>query len=178
MLYVASDDSLCDLLLRLLSLYLVELLPFISLIIYYNFMKHTIPPIITLTAGLLFWFGLALSDMISPMRVQWFFDIFGSWDPTLLFVMVGALSVSLLWHFFLSKQDRPFFSEMWHFSWKKSWILDRNLILWSAIFGIGWWLSGLCPGPAIGSIVYWNSYTLVFLISMIGMMSFYKILTK
>jgi uncharacterized membrane protein YedE/YeeE len=141
-------------------------------------MKHTIPPAITLSAGLLFWFGLALSDMISPIRVQWFFDIFGNWDPTLSFVMIGALSVSLLWHFFLSKQERPFFSETWHFSWKKSWILDMNLILWSALFGIGWWLAGLCPGPAIGSIVYWNSYTLVFLISMIGTMSFYKILTK
>ncbi|MBX9809608.1 YeeE/YedE family protein [Candidatus Gracilibacteria bacterium] len=141
-------------------------------------MKHTIPPIITLTAGLLFGFGLALSDMISPLRVQGFFDIFGSWDPTLLFVMFGALIISLFGHFFLSRQDKPFFSEIWHFSWKKSGILDKNLIFGSAIFGIGWGLAGLCPGPAIGSIVYGNIFTVVFLASMIATMSVYKFLTK
>ncbi|MBP6981525.1 YeeE/YedE family protein [Candidatus Gracilibacteria bacterium] len=139
---------------------------------------HHISPLIILTAGGLFGFGLSLSEMISPVRVQGFFDIFGNWDPTLLFVMIGALSVSLMGHFFLSKKEKPFFGDTWHFSWKKSGIIDKNLIIGSGIFGIGWGLSGLCPGPAIASLVYGNSLTITFLLSLISSMFVYKSFIK
>jgi len=124
-------------------------------------------------SGVLFGFGLALSDMLSPSRTMWFFDIAGNWDPTLLFVMIGALSVSIVGHAFLKMRHAPLFDTKWHFSWEKNWKIDTKLIVGSLMFGVGWWISGLCPGPALGNIVFFDPYVIGFLISMVTTMWIY-----
>ena len=133
--------------------------------------------IISLIAGVLFGFALTLSDMTSPDRVRGFLDIVYGWDPTLLFVMIGAVTVSVIGHFFLSKKETPHFADRWHFAWDKKGIIDSKLIVGSALFGIGWGIGGLCPGPAIGSIVFFDPYILVFVASMIASMYLYQLFT-
>ena len=134
--------------------------------------------LISLISGVLFGFALTLSDMTSPDRVRGFLDIIHDWDPTLLFVMIGAITVSAIGHFFISKKETPHFADQWHFPWNKKGIIDSNLIIGSALFGIGWGIGGLCPGPAIGSIVFLDPYIFIFVASMIGSMYLYQILTN
>ena len=136
-------------------------------------MKNTTRTI-SLAAGILFGFGLAFSGMTSPDKVRGFLDIFGNWDASLLFVMVGALAVSISGHAFLSKRKAPFFAEAWHFSWQKKGVIDARLIGGFVLFGIGWGLAGLCPGPAIGNIVSLDPFVLVFLSGMAISMAVYK----
>ncbi len=123
--------------------------------------------LVSLTAGGLFGYGLSLSDMISPARVQWFFDILWDWDPTLIFVMIWALMVSIPGHYLLSRKSRPLLAEKWHFPWEKKGTIDKKLIYGSILFGIGWGLAGLCPGPAIASLIYGNMFSIVFIIAML-----------
>ena len=97
--------------------------------------------IIALVCGLLFGFGLAMSQMIDPDKVQGFLDIFGQWDPTLAWVMGGALLVSIPgFALLLSKEE---------IAQIKQGTIDAKLVIGSVLFGIGWGLSGYCPGPAI-----------------------------
>ncbi|GAA0207933.1 YeeE/YedE family protein [Kangiella japonica] len=97
--------------------------------------------IIALFCGTLFGFGLAMSQMINPDKVQGFLDIFGEWDPTLAWVMGGALLVSIPgFSLLLTKEERAQI---------KQGVIDSKLLIGSALFGIGWGLSGYCPGPAI-----------------------------
>ncbi|MBV34173.1 DUF6691 family protein [Kangiella spongicola] len=97
--------------------------------------------IIALICGTLFGFGLSMSQMINPDKVQGFLDIFGDWDPTLAWVMGGALLVSVPgFSLLLTKEERAQI---------KQGDIDTKLITGSALFGIGWGLSGYCPGPAI-----------------------------
>lgn len=97
--------------------------------------------IIALICGSLFGFGLAMSQMINPNKVQGFLDIFGDWDPTLAWVMGGALLVSVpSFSLLLTKEERAQI---------KQGVIDSKLLIGSALFGIGWGLSGYCPGPAI-----------------------------
>lgn len=129
---------------------------------------------VSLAAGILFGFGLAFSGMTSPDKVRGFLDVFGNWDASLLFVMVGALMVSTLGHALLAKRKAPFFDEAWHFSWQKKGIVDAKLVIGSLLFGVGWGLAGLCPGPAIGNIVSLDPFVLAFLASMLLSMAIYK----
>lgn len=130
---------------------------------------------ISLTSWLLLWFSLTLSDMVSPDRVKWFLDISWKWDPTLLFVMLFAVTISIIGHYSLSKRHKPHFAEKWHFDWKKKWIIDKKLIIWSILFWIGWWIWWTCPWPAIASFMMFDTYLLTFIFSMILTMWIYKI---
>lgn len=104
-----------------------------------------------LGAGIVFGAGLALSDMVNPARVLAFLDIVGSWDPTLAFVMGGAVIASAV-GFLLSRRLRaPVFGKSFFIPDNRQ--LDRNLIGGAALFGAGWGLVGFCPGPAIASLV-------------------------
>lgn len=97
--------------------------------------------LIGLICGVLFGFGLAMSQMIDPDKVQGFLDIFGQWDPTLAWVMGGALLVSVPgFAMLLTAEEKAAI---------KQGVVDKKLIIGSALFGIGWGLSGYCPGPAI-----------------------------
>lgn len=112
--------------------------------------------------------------MLSPTRVKGFLDIAGSWDPTLLFVMGSAVSVSIAGHALLKMRNTPFFDEKWHFSWDKNGKLDKKLIIGSLMFGIGWGIAGLCPGPAIGNVVFFDPFVITFLFSMVSTLGIYK----
>jgi uncharacterized membrane protein YedE/YeeE len=103
-----------------------------------------------LFAGVVFGVGLGLSGMTQPEKVIGFLDIFGAWDPSLLFVMGGALVV----HFFLSRwilrRERPVLDSRFHLPPRAR--IDARLVTGAAIFGVGWGLGGYCPGPAIVSL--------------------------
>ena len=129
-------------------------------------------------SGILFGVGLALSEMTSPDKVRNFLDVAGTWDPALLFVMVGAVTTSLIGHWWLSGRKLPFYDTKWHFSWDKRSVVDAKLVIGSALFGIGWGIGGLCPGPAIGNLFSGSPFILVFLASMLISMAAYKLISK
>jgi len=106
--------------------------------------------ITSLIAGILFGVGLALGGMLDPSKVAGFLDLFGTWDPSLAFVMGGGVIVNAIGHFVLMKQQKPLFAES--FTLPKNLGIDRPLVLGAALFGIGWGISGLCPGPAVASM--------------------------
>lgn len=101
-------------------------------------------------AGLLFGLGLAVSGMTDPARVLGFLDIAGAWDPTLMFVLGGAVVTSFIGYRLVFKRAGPLFGERFQLPTKQD--LDAKLLGGAALFGIGWGLSGYCPGPAIASV--------------------------
>jgi uncharacterized membrane protein YedE/YeeE len=103
--------------------------------------------LIALLCGIIFGIGLSLSQMINPNKVLNFLDISGSWDPSLIFVMTGALAVAFVSFKWILKRPAPLLAESFHISKKSS--VDKSLLLGAAIFGIGWGMSGYCPGPAV-----------------------------
>jgi uncharacterized protein len=119
--------------------------------------------------GLIFGSGLMISGMTQPAKVLGFLDIFGPWDPTLAFVMAGALAVSSVGYTLARRQRRPVIAAQ-HF-WTNRTDIDRPLIVGSVLFGIGWGLSGLCPGPALENLASLSPRMIVFVMAMIGGMS-------
>jgi len=105
---------------------------------------------IALLCGIIFAIGLSLSQMINPIKYSNFLDITGSWDPSLMFVMMGALAVAIVSFKWILKRPSPIIAESFHVSRKSS--IDKPLILGAAIFGIGWGMSGYCPGPAVSGL--------------------------
>ncbi len=115
-------------------------------------------------SGLLFGAGVTISGMVNPMKVLNFLDITGIWDPSLAFVMAGGLIVTLIGYHFIFKRLEPFFASSFKLPTTKS--VDAKLVLGSACFGLGWGLSGLCPGPAIASIAFGRSEIYLFVAAM------------
>jgi uncharacterized membrane protein YedE/YeeE len=107
-------------------------------------MKHNA---IALVCGMLFGIGLSLSQMINPNKVLNFLDVTGNWDPSLIFVMLGALPVAMVTFRAILKRPAPILAEKFQLAGKLS--VNASLVLGSIIFGIGWGLSGYCPGPAV-----------------------------
>lgn len=101
----------------------------------------------SLVCGLIFGFGLLISGMTQPEKVLGFLDIFGRWDPTLALVMAAALVVSGIGFALVRQRKRPVLAA--HHLWPTRTDIDRPLIVGSLLFGIGWGLVGLCPGPAL-----------------------------
>jgi uncharacterized membrane protein YedE/YeeE len=100
--------------------------------------------------GLVFGLGLMISGMTQPAKVLGFLDIFGRWDPTLAFVMAGALAVTFAGYAFARRRPVPVFAPA--HQWPTPAGIDRPLVVGSALFGAGWGLVGLCPGPAIENL--------------------------
>ena len=120
--------------------------------------------LVSLFCGIIFGIGLVISQMINPAKVLGFLNLFGEWDPSLAFVMIGALIIfSPLFHLFKNK-EKPIFSSSFSISNKKE--IDKKLIFGSILFGAGWGLVGLCPGPAITSIALLNVSSAIFVVSM------------
>ncbi|HET7384186.1 MAG TPA: YeeE/YedE family protein [Pseudolabrys sp.] len=119
--------------------------------------------------GLVFGAGLMISGMTQPAKVLGFLDIFGRWDPTLAFVMAGALAISSVGYAWARRQGRPVFAAQ-HL-WPNRTDIDRPLVVGSVLFGIGWGLAGLCPGPALENLVSLSPRVIVFVIAMIAGMS-------
>lgn len=103
--------------------------------------------ITALLAGLLFGMGLMISGMANPAKVQGFLDLAGRWDPSLAFVMIGAIAVGSLAFFIAKRRKRSFLGLSMQFP--ASTVVTLRLVLGSASFGIGWGLAGFCPGPAL-----------------------------
>ncbi len=120
--------------------------------------------LVSLISGIVFGIGLVISEMINPEKVLGFLDVFGNWDPSLAFVMIGALIVSSPLFHRIKKKEKPIFAENFNYSNNKS--INNKLILGSAIFGAGWGLIGLCPGPAISSIALLDIHSIIFVIAM------------
>ena len=103
-----------------------------------------------LIIGFLFGTGLVVSGMINPAKVLKFLDLVGSFDPSLAFVMAGAVAVTALGYRMVLARPRPLLAPLFHLPGRKT--VDGQLLAGAAIFGLGWGLSGLCPGPAISSL--------------------------
>jgi uncharacterized membrane protein YedE/YeeE len=122
--------------------------------------------ITALLIGTLFGLGLSISEMINPARVIGFLDIAGRWDPTLMFVMGGALAVTLPGYALILRRGRPLLDS--HFFLPTKQALDRPLILGAVIFGIGWGLGGICPGPALAALASGSPGIVIFVVAMIA----------
>ncbi len=120
---------------------------------------------IALTVGLLFGFGLALSQMIDPARVLGFLDVAGTWDPTLLFVLGGAVGVTVIAFRFILRRPAPFHAPRYYLPTRQN--IDPLLIGGSTLFGIGWGIAGFCPGPGITSLVLGSWNPVLFVISLV-----------
>ena len=114
--------------------------------------------------GSLFGFGLTISGMLNPSKVQSFLDFFGSWDPSLAFVMIGAIVTTSIGYRFIFKLQTPIFSDQFFLPMKKD--IDQKLLVGSALFGIGWGVGGLCPGPSIALFLNSPYPLIIFIISM------------
>ena len=124
--------------------------------------------IAVLISGLLFGAGLTISGMVNPMKILNFLDFTGSFDPTLIFVMGGGLLVTMIGYQLLFRQPKPLFADQFQIPTLKQ--IDRRLVGGAVLFGIGWGLSGFCPGPAIASLVFGHVESFVFVAAMaIGM---------
>jgi len=97
-------------------------------------------------SGVIFGLGLTISQMINPEIVLGFFDVLGEWNPSLAFVMAGALSISIPGFWWVGKKSHPLVDGVFHIPTRKD--IDTRLVVGAIIFGIGWALVGLCPGPA------------------------------
>lgn len=132
--------------------------------------RRLLPPVLS---GTLFGAGLTLSGMTDPARVRGFLDLFGNWDPTLAFVMGGAVLVMALAWRIRARMAKPVFGE--RFSLPDRSDLDPGLLVGSALFGIGWGIAGLCPGPAIASLALSPKAALPFVVAMLAGMAIHRI---
>lgn len=116
--------------------------------------------------GLLFGTGIAISGMANPAKVLNFFDFAGSWDPSLIFVMGGALGVTALGYLLVFRRKRPVMEQRFHLPANRS--IDMPLVAGSAIFGVGWGITGFCPGGAIPALGLFEPDAVIFFAAMTG----------
>lgn len=121
--------------------------------------------LIALVAGALFGLGLALSNMMDPAKVLNFLDLAGQWDPSLMLVMGGAIGVTLPGFYFILKRPHPLLDKQFYLPDAR--FIDRDLVIGAALFGLGWGLAGLCPGPAIAGLASGKTEILVFVVTML-----------
>lgn len=126
--------------------------------------------LLSFAAGLLFGLGLVVSGMSNPAKVLNFLDLFGTWDPSLAFVMGGAVLVAFVGYRFVLRRPAPLFASAFHLPTRSD--IDRPLLTGAALFGVGWGLGGFCPGPALTAISFGEPGTLAFVPAMlVGMIA-------
>lgn len=130
--------------------------------------------LMALLAGLLFGLGLILSGMTDPAKVLGFLDLAGNWDPSLAFVMGGALLVGSLVFPFATKRPKSILGEALRVPTATR--IDRRLVLGGLTFGMGWGLAGYCPGPALASLAQGGTKPFVFFIAMLAGMALFELL--
>ena len=128
--------------------------------------------LVAFSCGILFALGLGVSGMTQPAKVTAFLDFTGQWDPSLLFVMVGAIFVYAVGYRLVVKKQKPLFSDSFQIPTLRT--VDGPLVLGSAIFGAGWGLAGFCPGPALTAAASLQTQPLVFVSAMLLGMAFYE----
>lgn len=114
--------------------------------------------------GFIFSLGLGLSGMTLPARVMGFLDILGNWDPTLAFVMGGAVVVYAVGFRFVGRLQKPLCETQFRLPTRRD--ISKELVIGSAMFGVGWGLAGFCPGPALTSVASGSPKVLLFVFSM------------
>jgi uncharacterized membrane protein YedE/YeeE len=127
-------------------------------------------------AGLVFGFGLIVSGMTDPSKVTGFLDLAGRWDPSLAFVMVGAIFVGMAGYALARKRTASFLGGAMHLPTGRQ--IDRRLVLGSLVFGAGWGLAGFCPGPAIVSLGAGYDKAAAFIVAMLAGMAIYEIMER
>jgi len=125
-----------------------------------------LPTISSFALGLLFGLGLSISEMTDPARVIGFLDIAGRWDATLLLVMGGALAVTVPLFPWIQKRQKTLLGEALQLPSQTR--IDADLINGAALFGVGWGLAGLCPGPALANLASASPGIALFVLAMIG----------
>ena len=120
--------------------------------------------VFALLSGTLFGIGLTISDMTNPTKVQNFLDLAGIWDPSLVFVMVGAVLVALIGFRIVQRRPKPILATRFYLPTSQK--IDKRLIGGSALFGLGWGLVGFCPGPAIAGLAWGNPDVFLFVVAM------------
>jgi uncharacterized membrane protein YedE/YeeE len=123
-------------------------------------------------SGLVFGVGLTVSQMTNPAKVLGFLDIFGNWDPSLALVMGGAMAVASLGYFLVWKRKSPVFASRFHIPTNNR--IDSPLVIGAMLFGAGWGLVGLCPGPAIAGLAIGGWQIWVFLAAMLTGMALHE----
>ena len=126
--------------------------------------------------GLIFAVGLGIGGMTQPGKVVGFLDIFGDWNPSLIFVMIGALFVHIIFYHLIRKRNAPLFAEKFQIPIRRD--INRDLILGATLFGSGWGLAGFCPAPAITSLASLQLAPFVFVVSMLGGMWIFHMTNK
>ena len=117
-----------------------------------------------LISGLLFGTGITISGMVNPMKVLNFMDISGQWDATLIIVMGAGLAVTLAGYRLVFRRMAPLFEPRFKLPVKKS--IDLKLLVGATLFGLGWGISGFCPGPAVASMVFGRAESITFVAAM------------
>ncbi|MEO7159245.1 MAG: DUF6691 family protein [Polaromonas sp.] len=127
----------------------------------------------SLLAGLVFGLGLIVSGMANPAKVLGFLDLFGRWDPSLGFVMGGAIAVSSIAFFLARKRTMSLLGAAMKLPTAR--LIDRRLVMGSTLFGIGWGIAGFCPGPAIVALGMGQIKALVFVLAMLAGMGLFEL---
>jgi uncharacterized membrane protein YedE/YeeE len=117
-------------------------------------------------SGFLFALVLVVGGMIQPQRIQGFLDFFGNWDPSLAFVMAGAVGVNFFVYRAILKREHPLWAPRFYMPTRRD--ITPGLVLGSALFGVGWGLGGYCPAPAVVGLITLDPGVWVFVVAMIG----------
>jgi uncharacterized protein len=125
--------------------------------------------LLALIAGTVFGVGLAVAQMVDPLKVLAFLDVAGAWDASLMFVLGGAVLLSALAFRYVLRRPAPLFDARFHLGTQR--VLDAPLLGGAVLFGIGWGLAGYCPGPALASLGFGNTEMLWFLPAMLAGMA-------
>jgi uncharacterized protein len=129
-----------------------------------------------LVCGLIFGAGLLVSGMVQPTKVLGFLDIFGAWDPSLAVVMAAALAVSIPGFMLANQRPRPWLARQYF--WPSKSEIDLPLVTGAALFGVGWGLVGLCPGPALESLATLSPGVIAFVVAMAAGMALHDVWEK
>jgi uncharacterized protein len=132
--------------------------------------------LVALACGFVFGAGLAISGMTNPAKVLGFLDVFGKFDPTLAVVMGAALLVTVPGFALARRRMRPWLAESFRLPTRRS--VDSRLVLGAVLFGAGWGLVGLCPGPALANLSRASADVLLFVASMLAAMFLHRVLTR
>lgn len=119
-----------------------------------------------LLSGAVFGAGLSISGLINPAKVTAFLDVAGNWDPSLALVMFAAVSVTTVGYRFVLRGARPLFEASFSLPTRRD--IDRNLLIGAAVFGVGWGLGGVCPGPALAGLGFGAAETMGFVAAMLA----------
>jgi len=130
--------------------------------------------------GILFGVGLTIAQMVNPAKVLSFLDLAGNWDPSLAFVMGGGAGVAAVGYRLVLRRSRPILADAFQVPTRTD--LDARLILGGALFGIGWGIAGLCPGPALAVLALGRSEAMIFVLAMVSGFALFelydRVLTK